>query len=564
MRMSFSRVETWMGCPYRFKLRYLDGLETLPNWDDPANPLIIGTALHHGIEKGVAEAVQEYLMSFPVAGELHENEAIKLQELVPKVKTLVDMDAQFERPLQGEGFLGFVDYWDPKTGWLLDFKYSNNRSHYLDSPQVHVYKHLAEKLWGVHVEHIGYLFVPKVSIRQKKTETLYQFRRRLLDELSRAEPEICEVKYSGRKVDEFFRNAGAIGDAVEFPKIETKLCDWCEYQRFCEEGEDYMILPKNEKVKVGSMDHHTMWIYGQPFSGKTTLANKFPDAILLNTDGNVGQMDSPHLIIRDEGERVRKFAWEVFKDAVEELGQGKSGFRTIVVDLIEDIYEDCRLYMYDKLGITHESDDPYKAWDKVRTEFLTTMKRLMTLPGFEYVILVSHEDTSRDFTRRNGDKLTTVRPNIQEKVANKLAGMVEVVVHCVVKDGVHLLEFKNDAYVFGGGRIPIKENEIPNDLGALLDNIGVTDGAPSRQDALQEEDKPAPVRRTRKPRQETSEPATASADEAVEKARETRTARRQFEAVGKAEEIPVSTSEEEEDGAEPAREEPVRRRRREI
>ena len=561
MRMSFSRVETWLGCPYRFKLRYLDGLETLPEWDDPANPLVIGTALHHGIEKGVAEAVKEYLMSFPVVGDLHVDEAIKLQEMVPKVKTLIDMDAQFERPLQGEGFLGFVDYWDPKTGWLLDFKYSNNRSHYLESPQVHVYKHLAEKLWGVRVDHIGYLFVPKVSIRQKKTETLYQFRRRLLDELSRAEPEICEVKYSGRKVDEFFRNAGAIGDAVEFPKNETKLCDWCEYQRFCEEGEDYMILPKNEKVKVGSMDHHTMWIYGQPFSGKTTLANKFPDAILLNTDGNVGQMDSPHLIIRDEGERVRKFAWEVFKEAVEELAQGKSGFRTIVVDLIEDIYEDCRLYMYDKLGITHESDDPYKAWDKVRTEFLTTMKRLMTLPGFEYIILVSHEDTSRDFTRRNGEKLTTVRPNIQEKVANKLAGMVEVVVHCVVKDGVHLLEFKDDAYVFGGGRIPIKENEIPNDLGALLDNIGVTDGAPAK---TQEEDKPAPVRRTRKPRPEATEPATQSADEAVEKARETRTARRQFEAVGKPEEIPVSTSEEEEDGTEPAREEPVRRRRREI
>ena len=47
MRMSFSRVETFVNCPYRFKLRYLDKLETLPEWDDPANPLIIGTALHH-------------------------------------------------------------------------------------------------------------------------------------------------------------------------------------------------------------------------------------------------------------------------------------------------------------------------------------------------------------------------------------------------------------------------------------------------------------------------------------------------------------------------------------
>ena len=66
MRFSYSRVECFKNCPYQFKLRYIDELETLPEWNDSANPLIVGTALHHGIEQGAEKAIREYLMSFPV------------------------------------------------------------------------------------------------------------------------------------------------------------------------------------------------------------------------------------------------------------------------------------------------------------------------------------------------------------------------------------------------------------------------------------------------------------------------------------------------------------------
>ena len=36
----------------------------------------------------------------------------------------------------------------------------------------------------------------------------------------------------------------------------------------------------------------------------------------------------------------------------------------------EDLYESCRVYMCGQMGISHESDDSFKAWDKVRSEFL--------------------------------------------------------------------------------------------------------------------------------------------------------------------------------------------------
>ena len=102
------------------------------------------------------------------------------------------------------------------------------------------------------------------------------------------------------------------------------------------------------------------------------------------------------------------------------LEKGGNSFKTIVVDLVNDTYEFCRLFMYDKLKITHESDDSRGAWDKVRTEYLSTMRRVLHLP-YENIILLSHEDATKDLTKKTGEKITSVKPKMADKVADSLA-----------------------------------------------------------------------------------------------------------------------------------------------
>jgi phage nucleotide-binding protein len=474
MRFSFSRVECFKNCPYHFKLRYIDKLETLPDYDDPANPLIIGTALHHGIEKGVKEAIKEYFNSFPVISDGHINEAMKLRALIPKVRELISDSGEFEVTLSEEGFIGYIDYLDREKSILLDFKYTtekNLKEKYLKSPQIHVYRDYLKKLTGYEVQRIGYLFVPKISIRQKKTETLRTFRERLEEELNNAQPRIEYVEYSQKKSDEFQELMKEIEKTQEFPKNQTRLCDWCDYQDYCRKGEDYMInLPENKRRAINGVSHKKIWIYGSPFSGKTTFADNFEDPLMINTDGNINFVTSPFVEIKDivevEGKLVKTtLAWEVFKNTVAELEKGSS-FKTIVVDLVEDLYESCRLYMYKQMGITHESDDSYRAWDKIRTEFLSTMRKLTNL---NYnVILISHEDMSKDITKRSGDKITSIRPNINEKVANKLSGMVDIVARLTVVEGDYRISFKSDEVVFGGGRINPENKEISNNYETFL------------------------------------------------------------------------------------------------
>lgn len=226
-----------------------------------------------------------------------------------------------------------------------------------------------------------------------------------------------------------------------------------------------MLLPPNERQKIGTTKYMKGWIYGQPYSGKTTFLDKAPSPLNLNTDGNTSFVTMQRILIRDEvtvNGRIttRKFAWEVFKDAIGELEKG-SQFKTIIVDLVEDTREMCRVYMFDKLDIQHESDAGYgKGWDIIKTEYLSTFRRLLSLDY--HIFLVSHEDISKDLTRSSGEKITRIMPNISESIANKLAGMVDFVARVVVNDDEsRQLSFKHNEVIFGGGRLKLKHKEIP-------------------------------------------------------------------------------------------------------
>lgn len=477
MRVSYSRIECFKKCPYQYKLRYLDGLKTLPDYE-ANNALIIGTALHTGIEKDVKTAIDWYYRQFPVINDLHVEEVIKLEHVIPMCKNALPDGGLHEVKVETENFIGFIDLLVPVSDGvydLYDFKYSNNVRGYLDSGQLHLYKHFFELTTGNKIRNMYFLFAPKVAIRLKKTETLEQFRRRLKDELAKKEPQIVEIKYNAEKVNDFLADAGRCQVATDFEKTPSRLCDWCEYQSFCEEGVDYMILPKNERRTGDNAEFKKIWLYGLPFSGKTYLANKFDNVLMLNTDGNVKYIDAPCIPIKDEvtmDGRIpkRKFAWEVLKESIFELEKMQNSFETIVVDLVEDTYEHCRLWCYNHLGIEHESDNSFKAWDFVRTEFLSTIKKLMNL---DYnIILISHEDSSKDVTKKTGDKITAIKPNINDKVALKIAGMVDIVGRVINDEGNRSISFKTNEVIFGGGRLALKTLDIPCEYEALVGVYG--------------------------------------------------------------------------------------------
>ena len=207
-----------------------------------------------------------------------------------------------------------------------------------------------------------------------------------------------------------------------------------------------------------------IWVYGQPFSGKTTMACGSPKHFVLSTDGNAEYVTDSWKLLADEVKAEgrmtkRTLAWDIFKQEIEKLERKEKDYQTIILDLAEDTYEMCRVYMLDKLKISHESDDSFRAWDKVRLEYLSTMRRFMSM---DYdIVLLSHEDTSKDITKKSGENVTSIKPNMNDKVALKIAGMVAVVGRAVCDNGKYQLQVKTDEVVFGGGRLGVTNVTIP-------------------------------------------------------------------------------------------------------
>ena len=513
MIVSHSRVECFERCPYQYDLRYNQSIRTIPP-DNADNALFLGTALHTGLERNVEAAIHEYFMSYPCITDAHVNEAMKLEAMIPKAKAMIP-DGINELKIEDEDFVGFIDLLAParteqKLGGehqiipnvydLYDFKYSNNVSHYKESPQLHLYKYFFEKNNpGKIIRRMFFLVVPKVNIKQSKKEDLFQFRKRIQEELDKAEPKLVEIEYDPEKVINFLLSTKTMLEAQEFPKSKSWLCNYCEYNEFCQKGNDFMNLPSSERRNITETTKRKIWIYGAAFSGKTTMLDDAPNPLNLNTDGNIQFVTMPYMAIKDEvtvnGRMTnRKFAWEVFKDTIAELEKKQNDFQTIIIDLLEDTREMCRIYMYDSLGIQHESDSGFgKGWDIIKTEYLSTMRRFFNL-DYENLIVVSHEDISKDITKKNGQNITRIAPNIQDAIANKIAGMVDIVARVVVEDDdSRTLNFKQNEVVFGGGRLKgITQTSIPLSWDALMDVYDQANQAAGQADSKPE---PKPSRR---------------------------------------------------------------------
>lgn len=488
MQVSYSRISTFNQCPFKWDLIYNKNLETIFNCD-PANPFILGHALHAGIEKNTNEAIKEYVSNYPIIKDEHVTEIMKLEYLIPKVKAILP-EGEHEYKLIDKDFKAFIDLLvpiDDDIYDIYDFKYSNNIDGYMESGQLHVYKYLFERLNPTkHIRNLYFVFIPKCALRIKRAnktnprdETIYEFRNRCMEDLKSKEIKIVEVKFDYNKVIEFLLDTKHCIECKNYDKKPSRLCDWCEFQKYCEKGEDFMILPENKRKTKKINLSPDMWIYADSYVGKSTFVDQLDDLIFANTDGNVENITSPYVSIADEvireGRVTKKiFAWEKFLEFVAELEKKENDFKVVALDLAEDLYEHCRLYMYDKLGIEHEQDAGFgKGWDMVRTEFCSTIKRLKNL-GYR-IIYISKEIKS-EVNLKNGGKITNYAPNIPDKVANILTGTVTLTVRAFMDQRGRFLQLAKEENVFGGGRFNFINYKCELNMEAFINELRLAQG----------------------------------------------------------------------------------------
>lgn len=243
IRYSYSRLSTFAQCPYQYRLRYVDKLKTLPE-TNADNALYLGLAVHKGLETGsVAEAIAEYKSHYNILTDENINWITQLEYQIPRAIELLPTGGEHELEVTLDNFIGFIDYVCGDT--LYDFKFSNNVDNYRKSPQLSLYKYFLEQVRpDLKINHLKYIMIPKINIRQKKNETVLEFRQRLQEHLDISEIQIVEVPYDGDSITQFLTACQQLEMVDKFPKNPTRLCGWCQYQTYCESnGEiDYMIV----------------------------------------------------------------------------------------------------------------------------------------------------------------------------------------------------------------------------------------------------------------------------------------------------------------------------------
>ena len=246
MRFSYSNISTFSQCPYQWFLKYKERLKTLPE-TNADNALWLGLGIHKGIECGVEAGVDEYKSHFNILNDEHINWITQLEYQIPRVIELLPEGGEHELEIKTDDFIGYIDYVHGDT--LYDFKFSNNIDNYLKSPQLSIYKYYLEQVRpDIKINHLKYVFVPKIQIRQKfkakPPETIVEFRNRLQEHLAASEIKVIEVNYDSETISQFQQCCQHLKTVEEFPKNPTRLCNWCSYQKYCESNgsEDWMII----------------------------------------------------------------------------------------------------------------------------------------------------------------------------------------------------------------------------------------------------------------------------------------------------------------------------------
>lgn len=510
---------------------------------DADNPLIVGHALHKGIESGLEAMEHDYFDSFPVITEEQENEMMKLRIMLPKVTAYLDRfegcKIEHEVQIVAPDFIGFADLIitaPDGTSMVMDFKYSNSVDNYLTSGQLHLYKWYLDHA-GYNVKRLQYLFIPKTSIRQLKqtkthnAEDLWDFRKRITKTVEAFEVNPVTVEYDENEVIYFQNTIREIEAATEYPKNPNGDCFACN-PRFASEYLDaleqhtynnkgqtqevqLMPIPKNVRREKQLDLSPDTWLYGASYVGKSVFWDSFPDVFMINTDGNIDNTTAPYDFIRDEVKKEgrmikRKFAWEVFMDDLQEMEAGaakEQGYKTVVIDLVEDLFDSCRMFVLQEHGWEHETDGGYgKGWDIVTTTFHNAMKRLKAL-GLQ-IVFISREATNQ-VTLKAGQVRTTYSPNVKEKVVNFLTGVVDLTIRAYVNDqDEHMLQLKKEPNTVGGGRYDFRVNEVPLERDAFLEALA--NAKPIKSDR----DEDAKVAVAKFPK---AEEAMKAADEPAEK-----------------------------------------------
>ena len=171
---------------------------------------------------------------------------------------------------------------------------------------------------------------------------------------------------------------------------------------------------------------YSVFFYGEPKSGKTTTASKFPKAMLLAFEKGynalAGVMANPIN------------SWAEFKKVLRQLKdpRAKEMFETIIVDTADIAYDYCTKYILDNAkrpdggyGVDKVSDIPYgQGYGMIEKEFDECLRSIVQL---DYgLVLISHS-IDKTFKDVEGNEYNQIVPTLDKRATKVVSRMTDII-----------------------------------------------------------------------------------------------------------------------------------------
>lgn len=171
---------------------------------------------------------------------------------------------------------------------------------------------------------------------------------------------------------------------------------------------------------------YSVFFYGEPKSGKTTIATKFPRHLLLAFEKGYNAI--PGAMAQPIN------AWAEFKKVLKQLSDPKvkEKFETIIIDTSDIAYDLCERYICANakrsdggFGVDSIGDIPFgKGYTMVAKEFDESLRSIVQM-GYG-LVLISHA-VDKTFTDETGKEFNQIVPTLGSKPRNIVSRMCDII-----------------------------------------------------------------------------------------------------------------------------------------
>ena len=174
---------------------------------------------------------------------------------------------------------------------------------------------------------------------------------------------------------------------------------------------------------------YSVFFFGEPKSGKTTTASKFPNSLLLGFEKGYNALAGIYAQPINNWSEFRKVLRQLKDEKVREK------FSTIIVDTADIAYDYCEKYICANaprskeqgggFGVDSISDIPFgKGYGMVGKEFDECLRSIVQM---DYgLVLISHS-TDKTFKDENGQEYNKIVPTLDKRATNIVSRMADII-----------------------------------------------------------------------------------------------------------------------------------------